>query len=196
MKPRLLAVLLAMTSSVSTPKEAQPVVGKLYRQIVKRRPLSIPKGSDRAALNPFLSRALLQRLDTAQACQDDYFQQHPEKDSKPTFPWLELDLFSGANEQAIPSAADVVSTESQPDGSYRVYVRLTYKESFETHEKLPNPTNTFHWQVAAVVKSESGRFVVDDVLFLDETAKKVESRLFDSFAGCDGPHWSERNEYR
>jgi hypothetical protein len=33
--------------------------------------------------------------------------------------------------------------------------------------------------------------VVDDVLFLDETAKKIESRLSDSFAGCDGPHWVE-----
>jgi len=195
MRPWLFGTLLALTAYVSTPEAApQSAVLKLYRQIVARRPLGIPEGRDRAAINVFLSRTLIQRLETAQACQDDYFRQHPDKDSKPSFPWLELGLFSGANEEAVPSAAEIVSTRRLEDGSYHVSVRLTYKESYETYGRPPDPANTFQWQVAADVKSENGRFVVDDVLFFDETAKKVEWRLSGAFTGCDGPRWvGEKN---
>jgi hypothetical protein len=73
------------------------------------------------------------------------------------------------------------------DGTFRVYVRLTYKESFETFGKPPDPTHTFDWRVAAVVISEEGRFVVNDVLLFEDDSTKIASRLTKSFTGCDGP---------
>jgi hypothetical protein len=188
-----LIVLLQFGSYVfaNAPAEHPPdyVVRKLYQQVVVRRTLGIPKGADKAAIIPFLSKGLIQKLDTAQACEDDYFRQHTDKQSKPAFDWLETDLFSGANEKAIPSAAVVRRTVTQRDGSFHVYVKLTYKESFETYGRPPDPANTFHWEVAAVVISEGGRLVLDDVLLFMDDSTKTASRLTDSFAGCNGSHW-------
>jgi len=66
---------------------------------------------------------------------------------------------------------------------------LRTKESFETYGKPPDPTHTFDWHVAAVVISEEGRFVVNDVLLFKDDSTKIASRLTDSFTGCDGPRW-------
>jgi len=169
----------------------QPYVAvqKLYREVVARRPLGIPKNADKAAIWPFLSHSLTQRLEAAQACEADYLRHHSD-DGKPEYAWLEFGLFSGSNEEAIPASATVQRTEPQPDGSFRVYVRLTYKESFETHGQSPNPVNSFRWQVAAVVIKEKGRFVVDDILFFKEHTSKLQSRLSQILTqGCEGRRW-------
>jgi hypothetical protein len=193
MKLFSLIVLLHFVSYLppNPPPDQSPdsVVRELYQQVVARRPLGIPKGDDRAALWPFLSLRVIQKLGTAQACEDDYLRQTPDKNGKPAFGWLETDLFSGSNEWAIPASAVVDRTKPMKDGTFRVYVRLTYKESFETYGRPPDPANTFDWHVAAVVKSEGGRFVVDDVLRFEDGSTKTASRLTDSFRGCDGPRW-------
>jgi TonB family protein len=173
--------------SPSAPVEYSPdsVAQELYQQVVARKPLGIPKGADKAALWPFLSKRLVQKLDTAQTCEDDYLRQHAGEDGKPAFKWVETGLFSGANERAIPAAAVVERTEPQKDGILRVYVRLTYKESFETYGGPPDPAHTFDWHVAAVVISEGRRFVVDNVLLFKDDSTKIASQLTDSFSGCD-----------
>jgi hypothetical protein len=191
MKP--LIVLLQLVSFVfpNSPVDPSPdaLVRELYQQVVVRRPLGIPKGEDKAALWPFLSKRLIQKLDAAQRCEDDYLRQRPDKDGKPAFGWLETGLFSGSNEWAIPASATVERTETMKDGAFRVYVRLTYKESFETYGKPPDPTHTFDWHIAAVVISEEGRFVVNDILLFEDDSAKITSRLTESFNGCDGPRW-------
>jgi hypothetical protein len=196
MKP--LAVLLQLVSFIlPSARSGQPpdvVVRDLYQQIVARRPLGVPTGEEKAALSPFLSKALIQKLDVAQSCEDDYLRQYPDTNLKPEFGWLETNLFSGTNELASPSAATVERTEPMKDGTFRVYVRLTYKDSFETYGKPPDPIQTFNWQVAAVVISEAGRYVVNDVLFFEDDSTRIASRLTDSFAGCDGPRWVGINE--
>jgi hypothetical protein len=101
-----LIMLLQLVSLVSPNATAErspdSVARELYQQVVARRPLGIPKGADKEAIWPFLSKGLIQRLDAAQACENDYFRQYTDKDSKPGFGWLETDLFSGANEKATP----------------------------------------------------------------------------------------------
>jgi hypothetical protein len=187
--PLLMLLQLMGYVSPSRPASSDSVVRALYKQVVARRPLGIPKGEDKAAIWPHLSKGLIHRLETAQACEDSYFQQHKGEDGKPGFDWLEVNLFSGGNEQAIPSCAVVERTAAQKNGSLRVYVRLRYKESFETYGRPPNPANTFQWRVAASVITEGGKFVVDDVLFLKDDSTQIESRLSDSFPGCDGSRW-------
>ncbi len=186
----MLSQLISFVSPNATAERSPDSVAReLYQQVVARRPLGIPKGADKEAIWPFLSKGLIQKLDAAQACENDYFRQYTDKDSKPGFSWLETDLFSGANEKAIPSAAAVERTKLQKDGSFHVYLRLTYRESYETYGRPPDPANTFNWHVAAVVISEGGRFVVADVLLFEDNSMKVESRLSEYFSGCEGQHW-------
>ena len=160
----------------------------LYRQVIARIPLGIPKGPDKAAFDASLSKGLIRRLDAAQACENDYLRKHAGRQKqKPSYGWLETGLFSGSNEKAIPSDANVERQEKEKDGSIRVYVRLAYKESFGTYGRPSNSANNFNWIiVAAVVVLQDDRPVVDDVLFFADDSTKIYSRLSEQFRGCEG----------
>jgi hypothetical protein len=102
---------------------------------------------------------------------------------------LRWDCSRGGNERALPTSFVFDRTAKEKDGSFRVYVRLTYKESFQTYGRPPNAANTFSWNVAAVVISEDGKFVVDDVLLFKDNSTEIDSRLTTSFPGCSAGHW-------
>ena len=106
---------------------------------------------------------------------------------KAPFGWAESGLFSGADERTEPDAFAVERTESERDGSMRVYVRLTLSSA---------PPET--WDVAAVLVREGGHFVVDDVIYLTDKNSDIESRLSEDLStGCDGPRWvGDGNRFR
>lgn len=165
------------------------IVRSLYRVVVARHPIGLPTGADRKALAPYLSKGLISRIDTALACSGDYLRKHKDPNIKPPLDWLELGLFSGGNERALPAAFHVESTQPEKDGSFRVQVSLTYRDSYETYGRPPTDENTFRWHVDVIVARESGRFVIDDVFF-PKDAWDDESRLSQTLtAGCDGPRW-------
>lgn len=185
----LIALLVCTCPARGGEDRPNTVVRKLYKEVVARKPLGIPRGADRAAIWPFLSKRLTQTLDTAQACEADYFRKHPDKTSKPQFGWLESGIFSGENEEAMPAEAVVERTDPGRDGSFRVNVRLAYTDGLQMHGR-PSGANAFHWDVVAVVISEDRRFVVDDVLLFKDGTKQIQTRLSSLFIGCNGPHWS------
>jgi hypothetical protein len=85
----------------------------------------------------------------------------------------------------------------QADGASQVYVKLTYKETFETYGRSPKPADTFSWPVAAVVVFEDGRYVVNDILFFKEDSTEVDYRLSHFLTlGCDGSRWIGYQESR
>ena len=124
----LLLVAAAFPALWPTPEppSADTVVRELYREIVARKPLGIPRGADKTAISPLLSSGLTRRLESAQACEDSYREQHAGQNGKPEFDWLEMGLFSGTNERALPSSAVVERMIPNKDGSFRVYVHATY----------------------------------------------------------------------
>jgi hypothetical protein len=129
---------------------------------------------------PYLSEALLHRMDVAIACADDWYRQNPEPHLKPDLGWLELGPFSGENERASPQTFLVERAQSEKDGSFRVYVRLT--------RAYPEGRPSI-WHIAAIVIRENGHFVVDDVIYLKDEDYD-EGRLSEGLsAGCDGPSW-------
>lgn len=165
----------------SVPKLAEATVRSLYREVVTRQPIGIPKEADMKTFAPYLTKSLLHRIALARGCEDDYHRGHQNPNEKPQLEWLEFGLFTGANEKVSPRAFHVERTQHESDGSLRVYVTLTWG----------SPANPWNWHVAAVVLQESGHFVVDDVIFLkDEKTLEDESRLSETLAaGCDGPRW-------
>ncbi len=206
----IMLVLMTMNTSIQVAHAAQPetIVQHMYSQIVERRPLGIPTGADKTTIWPFLSRRLVQILETAQACEDDYFRKNsgssgdvemampteddkPEEHDKPEFVWLERGLFSGNVEMAMPTEVVVEGTEQQKNDTYIVYVRFTYDDSvyYPDRYQVPDSSISFYWHGAAVVTAEDGRFVIDDILLFEEDSTTIKFRLSNFFSGCDGPRW-------
>lgn len=163
------------------PNEPEALVRNVYTEVVARHPIGIPRDADMKIFASYLSKALLHRIDVAHACAADYDRQYPDPNLKPPFAWLEAGLFSGDDEQAEPRAFQIERTQSEGDGSFRVYVRLTWGTP---------PEKPSSWRVAAIVVREDGRFVLDDVIYLKDRNREAEARLSKYLsAGCDGPHW-------
>ena len=170
------------TSHVPASAERPPdaVVRELYHEVVARHPVGIPEEEMRD-FAPYLSDELIRRIDVALACAADWDQQNPDPNLKPPFAWLEAGLFSGDDEQASPRDFHIERTQSENDGSVRVYVGLTWGAP---------PEEPWIWRVAAIVVMENGHFVVDDVVYLKDEGRLVASRLSEYLsAGCNGSRW-------
>jgi hypothetical protein len=109
------------------PKQPAALVSSLYAQVAALHPVGVTKGADMKVFAPYLSKALLHRIDLTAACEADWFRQYPETDMKPGLGWLELGLFSGDQEMTAPSAFHIERAQAEKDGSIRVYVKLTQK---------------------------------------------------------------------
>ncbi len=192
---RIIPLLFATTAALgqvaqqskppSVPTEPGAVVRSLYSEVVARHPVGTPKDADMKILAPYLSKALLHRIDLARGCEDDYYRHHQNPNLKPPIEWLEFGFFTGGMENAAPGAFHVLATESEKNGSFRVYVELIIMYGLPAN---PEPSV---WYVAAIVVRENDQFVVDDVIFLkDYSTLENEFRLSEVLrAGCDGPRW-------
>ncbi len=189
-------VVLISVAAASQPERPDVVVRQLYRHIIARRPIGIPTGADKKAIWPLLSRKLITQLEAGEACEADYRRLHATDDGKPAFSWLESGLFSGENERALPVEATVERTEAVGTGAFRVSVLFTYRESFATYGRSTNPTGGLRWRGAALVVSEGGRFLIDDVALFQKGSTKTESLLSRAFAECDGSRWVGQRQRR
>jgi hypothetical protein len=163
------------------PNQPEAFVRSLYTQVVARRPVGIPGGEDWKVFAPYLSKALLRRIVLALDCGADWDRQFPDPNLKPGFGWLELGLFSGGDDELELRTFQVESTRSEKDGSFRVYVRLTWEYS---------PERPWTSSVAATVVRENDHVVIDEVTYLKDKPEDTEWRLSDRLSsGCDGPRW-------
>jgi len=164
-------------------------VRQLYEEIVAHHPIGIPSATDMAAIRPFLSKRLAEQLQTAKACQEDYFQQHQITDGAPKPTWLKGGIFSGDGKRALPVESYPSLKEPPTDGTFLVDVSLSLPD-INGHKPKFYSRNDW-WVVVVKVISENGQFVADDVRIFDGLSTDGPSHLFsNSFAGCDGSHWS------
>jgi hypothetical protein len=183
--PIALGQLSHQSKPLSPTEQAEAMVQGLYGEVVARHPVGIPKDADMKAFSPYLSKSLLHRIELARACQEDYYRLHKDPNLKPEIEWLEFGLFSGGMENAAPRIFHILGTESEKNGSFRVYVELIIVYGLPAN---PDPSV---WRVAAMVALEEGHYVVDDVIFLkDFAADSHDFRLSDVLsAGCNGSRW-------
>jgi hypothetical protein len=165
---------------VGLSRQAEVIVRRFYEQLVSDPVGGIPTPKGMKVLSPYLSSSLIHWINQARACRDDWFRLHPKNDEKAPSTWTEFGLLSGPDDRGHPYAFQIDKTESEDDGSFRAYVRLT-----EGPRERP-----WHWEVAAIVIRENGRFVIDGVIFLKDKDVDTESRLSEILKrGCDGSHW-------
>jgi hypothetical protein len=163
------------------PNQPEALVRSLYTEVVARHPIGIPQEADMKIFTPYLSKVLLHRIDLFQACYADWLRQNPDPNTKHPFGVFESGLFSGADERSEVQAFQIERTQSRKDGSFRVYVRLTYDDP---------PGHPQTWRVAVIVVRENGHYFIDDVIYLADKELHVESRLSDGLSNqCKGPHW-------
>jgi hypothetical protein len=162
---------------------------KLYEEVVSHHPVGIPTSEQMATIRPFLSKRLTEQLQTAQACEEDYFNHRRTEDSAVKPVWLESGIFSGGGEEAVPTNSFAYTTAPQNDGIFTVSVDLTY------HPDPMDPVSRF-WTAKAKVVTENGRFVVDDIRIFDSDSPDPRAssagpshQLSESFVGCNGPRW-------
>ncbi|MGH9747719.1 MAG: hypothetical protein ACRD59_16615 [Candidatus Acidiferrales bacterium] len=171
----------------SVTKQPEAMVQSLYREVVARHPVGILEGADIKIFSPYLSKVLLHKIDLAVACSTDWGRQHPDPNEKPGFAWLESGLFSGDDERTSPRAFHIDEARQERNGSFRVYVRLTWGSA----------ASPWIWHVAAIVVQENGHFVVDDVIYLKDKDRDDESSLSEYLSsGCDGARWVGYSERR
>src|SRR5690242_6726408 len=164
---------------IELPTQAEIPVRGLYRRLVSQQIEGFPTLKQMKVLSPYLSSSLIHRINQARACRDVWFRLHPKNDEKAPSTWTEFGLFSGYNDRGDPRAFRIDKTESGDDGSFRVYVWLT-----EGPQEKP-----WNWQVAVVVISEEGKFVINDAIFPRDKDIETESRLSELLTvGCDSSH--------
>ena len=173
----------------------QPVVTgnvqKLYIEIVGHHPMGIPAGETMAAIRPFLSKRLIEQLQTAQTCQDDYgVGSTLHGSSRPG--WLKSGLFSGDGIHAAPVDAIVANKEKQNDGSFLVSVDL---EPARCRDRSPP---WFQRLSRWLHLGSRGSRDIRKGPIRDRRCSHLRSfprcwsltLLSESFSGCDGSHWS------
>ena len=170
------------TSNVS--QEAETLVQTLYQQVLFRKPVGTMKPADRKIFAPYLSVILHRKLDSAIACEDDFFRQNPPKPElpeKPPFAWLENGTFSGGDDEDELRSAQIERSKSQKDGSVWIYVRLRWG--------IP-PEKPWFSRVIAVVIQGNGHLAVDDLIYRGEQDHPYTERLSDVLSmGCREGHW-------
>jgi hypothetical protein len=163
----------------SLPNQPEALVRSFYSEVVALHPLGSPGGASIKTFAPYLSKALLHRIDLNVACQDDWARQNRDPGAKP--PFLEFGLYSGDDERSEPTAFHIEKVQAEKDGSIRVDVKLTH------HELGWSP---WTWNVAAILVREDARLVVNDVIWLKYGPQGFDERLSEYLAqDCDGPHW-------
>ena len=162
----------------------EAVVTKLYKQIVLRKPVGLPRRKELEAIRRLLSQDLVERIGVAGECENDYFRQYPNPDPKdpnalilkPPFAWMETGLFSGGNEQADPSWFSVRRAVRQKDSSYEVRVKLKEWDEFDKYPRPRGPQYDWTWEMLVFVIRDGDHYAVNDVFYPEVHADHSEPR--------------------
>jgi hypothetical protein len=174
------------SQQANLPNDPETLVRSFYQQVVARHPKGLLEGENKRIFEPYLSQALLHRIDLAQACSVDWDQHDPEPDLKAKM-ISDYGLFSGGGVEGEPRSFQIQRTQSEKDGFLRVYVRLKWEEPSKGQS---------NWRVADVMLRENGHYVIDDVIYINDSVypkdevKPANRRLSGYLsAGCNGPRW-------
>jgi hypothetical protein len=171
----------------NAPQSSLDAVRVFYNIITKYQQLGIPRGREKQALRPLLSKRLAHLLDSLEACDADYYRRFGESlranTYKPSTPWLEEGLFTGPNDAATPRIFRF--GRSRAIGTNRVDVEVLYTIPEENCRGKSPCYDHFRGVVTAIL--ENSRWVVDDYVAMYENDDL--QRLSSGYAVCKDDHW-------
>jgi len=175
---------LSAQTAASTP---QALVARFYTLCIKHHVAGLPLKSDAIqALSSLLSDDLRQRIDDGEACQADFIRQFPDPPpTNPSIPqviykppFVDCCLFTSTPD-GTPTSFRLGPTKRLGDGRYEVVVNFVLRDNM----------GGIKWRDAAIVKRETDRFVIDNVMF--DAGRRPAGDLPEpiAFEGCKGPRW-------
>lgn len=166
------------------PEQPDAFARRLYQQVLARPSVGIPYGRNMKIYAPYLSKALLNQMETASACARDFDRQYPvdpKLPMKPPFAWLELGTFTGGDDEEEFHAFHIEGTRPQRDGSVQVNLKLTWGTP---------PEKPWFSDVILLVRPEGSRYVVDDVIYQKAREGDADWRLTQALSsGCKEQRW-------
>jgi hypothetical protein len=173
-------------SASDTSQSAEAIVQRLYKLVLKHRPIGAMEPSERKIFAPFLDDRLSRKLDSTVSCEKDYFYQQRGYKGPPVkapFAWGENGTFSGGDDENALRSFEVEKSESGATGFIEVTVRLKWGDT--TQDEKP----WISW-VVVVMKQEKDHIAVDDVIYLGEKEAPRHERLSEILShGCRDGHW-------
>ena len=133
----------AVCAGVDAP---EGVVCRFYQVYLGTRPVGLPTPEQERLLAPYLTTALLSRIDEARGYREGFEAQHP--DEKP--PFVDGTLFTSLFEGA--DRFEIVRSEPTANGGAVVTVRFGYDD-------------VKPWEDAVVVTRDGTRYAIDDIVF-------------------------------
>ena len=175
--PRLLAAVsfvfaLASCAGSTAPRASEPcaeihqatgVVCRFYQAHLEIRPIGLPTPAQQRVLAPYLTPALMGRIDDARRYQEEFEAEHP--DEKP--PFVDGSLFTSMYEGF--DRFEIVRSEPDASGGAKVIVRFEYKDA---------PP----WEDAVIVTREGDRYAIDDMVFSGAGAFNPAHRLTEALS--------------
>jgi hypothetical protein len=180
-----LVVALGFNASAQTageitiPSSFKATINDLYLYVQTHAPSGLLNEMDMKILSPYLSKSLYKKMSLAETCEKDWELHNHGKAIKAPFAWSEFGLFSGANERISPESYNIDSITKDNDGSFYVVVVFRYRHM----------DGSGIWHVTDHVILEDGNYVLDDVLFNDESQERSSKLTGILSQGCKGSHW-------
>lgn len=160
-------------------KSPKGTVRSIYREVQLHAPSGLLEARELRRFAPYLSKSLRKKIEVAEACERDWEHQNRGQTIKAPFAWSEFGMFSGGNERASPAAFQIQSIRKSEDGSFKVVVRFRYRHGGGRES----------WDVVDDVVQENGRFLLNDVSFVDDVSGESSTLTNILSEGCDGPRW-------
>ncbi|HWW62767.1 MAG TPA: hypothetical protein VN181_15435 [Thermoanaerobaculia bacterium] len=172
-----MTLILALLLSIATPEELATKFCTVY---LKQGAFGVLEGKARRELKPFLSKRLLQQADDLRACQADWYRQQP-KGSTDKPPMVDCCLLSGIAD-GPPNRFSIARIETLPGARHRVVINYA----------IENASEVIRWRDALIITKESGRYVIDDIVFdVDADPPREATALSAGYDGCRGRKWVE-----
>jgi hypothetical protein len=165
----LILVIVASLAGCRTTAAPEAVVSRFYDAYLQHPVYGVPSGAALQPFVPYLSERLKERLAAAAAHREQFLRNHPDSDEKP--PFADGSYFTSAFEGAGHFELGPVTAE----GPRRWRVEVRFQDAAKTAS----------WTDAAIVVEESGRLVIDDIVFGGAGAFNPSGRLSEALAARD-----------
>jgi len=144
---------------------------------------------------PLLSKRLAQKLDSLEACDEDYYRRYGEilraKTYKSATPWSEAGLLAGPVDAATPRIFRILGSRAVGENRVDVELGFTTRQTYSPDLGLSPSHDHVEGVVTAIL--ENSRWLIDDYVAM--YANDELQSLSAGYSECQGGLWVGEKPY-